>query len=85
LQLVVRDDGRGFELSGVFVLVGGHFGLLGMRERAERMGGNLEVSSEPGAGTEVRVSVPLAAQNGRNGLRRRWWGLMRTPARPVDS
>ena len=73
LQLVVRDDGRGFELSGVFVLVGGHFGLLGMRERAERMGGNLEVSSEPGAGTEVRVSVPLSSQNGRNGVRRRWW------------
>ena len=48
LQLVVRDDGRGFELSGAFVLVGGHFGLLGMRERAERLGGSLEVSSEPG-------------------------------------
>ena len=85
LQLVIRDDGRGFDPSGVFVLVGGHFGLLGMRERAERLGGSLEVSSEPGAGTEVRVSVPLAAQNGRNGLRRRWWALMRTPARPADS
>ena len=85
LQLVVRDDGRGFELSGVFVLVGGHFGLLGMRERAERLGGNLEVSSEPGAGTEVRVSVPLSSQNGRNGMRRLLWALMRTPARPADS
>jgi len=85
LQLVIRDDGRGFDPSGVFVLVGGHFGLLGMRERAERLGGSLEVSSEPGAGTEVRVSVPLAAQKGRNGMRRRWWALMRTPARPADS
>ena len=85
LQLVVRDDGRGFELSGVFVLVGGHFGLLGMRERAERLGGNLEVSSEPGAGTEVRVRVPLSAQNGRNGVRRRVWALLRTPPRPADS
>jgi signal transduction histidine kinase len=85
LQLVVRDDGRGFEISGVFVLVGGHFGLLGMRERAERLGGNLEVSSEPGAGTEVRVNVPLSSQNGRNGVRRRLWALLRTPARPVGS
>lgn len=85
LQLVVRDDGRGFELSGIFVLVGGHFGLLGMRERAERLGGNLEVSSEPGAGTEVRASVPLASQNRRKGVRRRLWALMRAPARPADS
>ena len=85
LQLVVRDDGRGFEPSGVFVLVGGHFGLLGMRERAERLGGNLEVSSEPGAGTEVRASVPLSSQDGRKGVRRRLWALMRTPARPAGS
>lgn len=85
LELVVRDDGRGFEVSGVFVLVGGHFGLLGMRERAERLGGNLEVSSEPGAGTEVRVSVPLSSQNGRNRVRRRLWSLLRTPPRPADS
>ena len=85
LQLVVRDDGRGFELSGVFVLVGGHFGLLGMRERAERLGGSLEVSSEPGTGTEVRASIPLASQNGRKGVRRRLWDLLRTSARPAGS
>ena len=85
LQLVVRDDGRGFELSGVFVLVGGHFGLLGMRERAERLGGSLDVSSEPGAGTEVRISVPLCSKNGRNGVRRRLSALMRTLARPAGS
>jgi signal transduction histidine kinase len=85
LQLMVRDDGRGFEPSGVFVLVGGHFGLLGMRERAERLGGSLDVSSEPGVGTEVRVSVPLASQNGRKGARWRVWSLMRTPARQADS
>jgi signal transduction histidine kinase len=85
LRLVVRDDGRGFELSGAFVLVGGHFGLLGMRERAERLGGSLEVSSEPGTGTEVRASVPLASENGRKGVRRRLWALLRTPARPAGS
>ena len=85
LQLAIRDDGRGFDPSGVFVLLGGHFGLLGMRERAERLGGNLEVSSEPGAGTEVRVSVPLSSQNGRKGARRRLWSLLRTTLRPAGS
>ena len=39
--------------------VGGHFGLLGMRERAERLGGELQLHSEPGQGTEVEVTVPL--------------------------
>ncbi len=83
LELAVRDDGRGFELSGAFVSVGGHFGLLGMRERAERLGGELELSSEPGAGTVVKASVPLSSEPGRKGVRRRLWGLLRMPERPV--
>ena len=83
LQLSVRDDGRGFDLAGAFVSVGGHFGLLGMRERAERLGGELELSSEPGAGTVVKASVPLSSEPGRKGVRRRLWGLLRMPERPV--
>ncbi len=63
LVLTVKDDGQGFEPSGVFSIVGGHFGLLGMRERAERLGGELELSSEPGGGTQVRVSVPLPVRS----------------------
>ena len=39
--------------------VGGHFGLIGMRERAERLGGELRLASQPGEGTEVEVRVPL--------------------------
>ena len=60
LSLRVADDGRGFEQDEAFSEVGGHFGLLGMRERAERLGGELQLHSEPGQGTEVAVTVPLS-------------------------
>jgi signal transduction histidine kinase len=61
LRLSVKDDGRGFEPAGAFNSAGGHYGLLGMRERAERLGGELDLSSEPGLGTEVAVSIPIPA------------------------
>ena len=60
LVLSVRDNGRGFEIPAKFETVGGHFGLLGMRERAERLGGELKLSSEPGVGTQIDVIIPLA-------------------------
>jgi signal transduction histidine kinase/ligand-binding sensor domain-containing protein len=60
LALTVRDDGCGFS-SGGFVegIADGHFGLLGMRKRAERHGGDLIISSRPGTGTTVEMSLPL--------------------------
>ena len=60
LKMRVADDGAGFEQRDAFSEVGGHFGLLGMRERAERLGGELQLHSEPGEGTEVEVTVPLS-------------------------
>lgn len=62
VRLRVSDDGRGFDPDGP--PVGGGFGLTGMRERAERIGGALRVRTAPGAGTEVLVDVPLVAANG---------------------
>jgi signal transduction histidine kinase/ligand-binding sensor domain-containing protein len=59
LSLMVADDGQGFEQTDAFSEIGGHFGLLGMRERAERLGGELQLHSEPGQGTKVEVTVPL--------------------------
>jgi signal transduction histidine kinase len=53
------DNGRGFEQQDAFSSQGGHFGLIGMRERAERLGGELRLTSQPGGGTEVEVKVPL--------------------------
>jgi signal transduction histidine kinase len=39
-----------------------HLGLIGMQERAESIGGSLEILSRPGEGTRVRLSVPVAAR-----------------------
>jgi signal transduction histidine kinase/streptogramin lyase len=59
LNMRIHDNGRGFETPDVFSTRGGHFGLIGMRERAERLGGELRLASNPGEGTEVEVTVPL--------------------------
>jgi signal transduction histidine kinase len=61
VTLAVSDDGHGFavpENPAEFVS-GGHFGLLGMHERAELIGGILEIHSEPGKGTRVAISLAL--------------------------
>lgn len=55
VALIVRDDGRGFESSNGTGSPPGHYGLTGMRERADLIGGTLEVTSEIGTGTTVRL------------------------------
>lgn len=55
--LQVRDDGKGFDPAAP-VSPGEHFGLQGMRERAEKISARLEILSEPGKGTTVKVTVP---------------------------
>jgi signal transduction histidine kinase len=59
LALRVRDDGRGFDPESLSPAGSGHYGLIGMRERAERIGGHLTLNSRPGEGTEMLVEVPL--------------------------
>ncbi len=56
LRLLVADDGRGFAPAAVPV---GHFGLVGMRERAERIGAVCAIRSAPGQGCSVVVTLPL--------------------------
>lgn len=63
IALEVRDDGQGIANpgeGGEIESPPGHFGLTGMRERAAALGGRLEISSEPGAGTTVRLWAPAA-------------------------
>lgn len=59
LLVAVEDDGRGFAHECRQRTGWPHFGLQTMRERAEAIGGTLELDSQPGAGTRVRVSYPL--------------------------
>ena len=60
-RLRIRDDGKGMD-PDMRKRGGrtGHWGLAGMRERAERLSGELDVWSEPGAGTEVDLRVPAS-------------------------
>ena len=52
VELCIRDDGRGFDLSNV---PPDHLGLGIMRERADAIGARLDIQSEPGNGTQVKV------------------------------
>ena len=56
-DLVVQDDGCGLE-PGVEESSGSHFGLQGIRERVDKLGGALRMDSTPGGGTRLAVSVP---------------------------
>jgi signal transduction histidine kinase len=58
LRLSVRDDGRGIDPAPTPSGLDGHYGLAGMRERAERIGGCVSILSRATAGTEVDLSVP---------------------------
>ena len=58
----VADDGVGFDAATVLAPAGRHgLGLAGIRERLDPIGGTLQVTSAPGAGTRLSVSVPLEA------------------------
>ncbi len=65
LALEIEDNGQGFDFSGNVgrLVEGGHYGLAGMQERAEVIGGSLTVSSEPGKGTKIRVITPVLGRN----------------------
>ncbi len=60
--LEIQDDGKGFAASDNLADFGtkGHFGLVGMKERAEAIGAILEINTLPEKGTTIRVIVPLA-------------------------
>ena len=72
LRVRIRDDGKGMDPkileSGERA---GHFGLPGMRERAQSVGGKLSVWSEVGSGTETELTIPGAVAYAKSsGVRR---------------
>lgn len=68
LRLHIRDDGSGLPAT----LPDGRWGLVGMRERAERLGGRLRLWSRPSVGTEIELFLP--GERIYRHPRRRWYG-----------
>ena len=67
LRVRIRDDGKGMDPALVKQGRSGHYGLAGMRERADRIGGNLDIRSRPGGGTEIELSISGAIAFGTSG------------------
>jgi signal transduction histidine kinase len=63
--VVISDDGAGFDLDEA--LANGRLGLFGMRERAEMLGGDLTIYSEPGRGTTISLEAACVLTNFDNG------------------
>jgi len=61
VSLTIVDDGIGFVQDEVRSKTFGHFGLRGLRARAEKISGTLTIESAPGAGTLVRIVMPVPA------------------------
>ncbi|HTS12944.1 MAG TPA: two-component regulator propeller domain-containing protein [Candidatus Limnocylindrales bacterium] len=59
MSLEIADDGRGFDLAEATSLEASHFGLVGMRERVESLGGRFDVRSAPGQGTRILAELPV--------------------------
>ena len=60
IQVEIRDDGIGFEVppKASTLAARGKFGLMGMYERADLIGADLRIESEPGDGTQIRLVLP---------------------------
>lgn len=87
LRILVRDDGCGIDPQVLRSGRDGHWGLSGMRERAERIGAKLKVLSRTGGGTEVELRVPseIAFESTPSILASKWFaGLYRRDARTAE-
>lgn len=58
-QITIKDDGCGFHSDQMFANTFGHFGLRIMQDRAKEIGASLQVQSNPGQGTTVKIQTPL--------------------------
>jgi PAS domain S-box-containing protein len=69
LHLIIHDDGVGFDVQDALEQTarGGSLGLLGMQERVQSVGGEIQFESAPGKGTEIRVRLSLAWEKEEEG------------------
>jgi two-component system, NarL family, sensor histidine kinase DegS len=67
IQLIIGDNGNGFSVEQVEsqARVHSQFGLVGMRERVELLQGKIEIESNVGQGTKIRIQVPIKSGSGK--------------------
>jgi two-component system nitrate/nitrite sensor histidine kinase NarX len=58
IVIEVADDGKGFDVEGASLPTTDHYGIRGMRERADMIGASFQITSKPGSGTVVSASLP---------------------------
>ncbi len=68
LTLEVRDNGVGFDPEAIEPNQNHHYGLVGMRERAQSVGGRFRLQSVPGEGTEVQIQIPRRVSMAQNAM-----------------
>ncbi|TDU80723.1 histidine kinase/DNA gyrase B/HSP90-like ATPase [Prosthecobacter fusiformis] len=61
VEMIIEDDGRGFEPGLLTHPRPGHFGLSGLKERAAKIGADLELTTRPGTGTRIAVRLSLSS------------------------
>lgn len=86
LLLQIKDNGRGFDVGAETLGKSGHFGCVGMRERARKIGAQVAWHSAPGRGTTVEVILPLApeaAESAAESLRTPTASSAATPENPA--
>ena len=83
-RLRIRDNGKGID-SNVLKEGArtGHLGLPGVHERAKKMGARLKIWSEPGAGTEVELTVPARIAYEKFSMSNGWWARLGRRSRPT--
>jgi two-component system sensor histidine kinase DegS len=63
LTLVIKDEGSGFDTDEVFWASKDSYGILGMKERVQLLGGEMEIISSQGIGTQVIIKVPVEGED----------------------
>lgn len=84
LRILVRDDGCGIDPDILRQERDGHWGLSGMRERADRIGARFRVMSSASAGTEVELSVPGGVAFNCAAIRKPSWFSMHVRGQAGD-
>jgi signal transduction histidine kinase len=73
VRLIVRDDGAGTDTETLERGRAGHWGLSGMRERSNKIGAQISITSHRGAGTEIDLCIPARVAYRRQNKNRSYW------------